>query len=739
MKKPLLSDTLGFVIGCALICAVTVIAYWPVTGASFLVSYDDELYVTHNPHVLSGPSPQNFVWAFTTFEAGNWHPLTWLSHMVDCCLFGLNPYAHHLMNLAFHLVNIILLLYALWKATGSLWRSAFVAALFALHPMHAESVAWVSERKDVLSTMFWLLTLIAYIRYVKVHRARWYGAAIVSYCLGLMAKPMLVTLPFTLLLLDAWPLARVFRIKTPENEPAQSKRSQKAQRTKISPAPLPWRKAWLPLVAEKIPFFALAAASSIVAIIAQSNKHAVVSVGSLSVIERAGNAIHSYGVYLSKMIAPVHLACFYPFPLTQPTLETAIALCILVATTTVCVVYRRRMPFLPTGWLWYLGTLVPVIGLVQVGVQSMADRYTYVPFIGIFIMISWGLFAAASHLRIPGPALSTIACAVVLALAFATRVNAAYWKNSETLFGHAASVTAHNDVAWLNLGVALSTEGKTDSAMACFNRALAARPGDKFVAYDAYNNLGIACSRAGKTTEALAYCQKAVELAQDQAEAYFNLAAAQTAVGKYAEALEAYRSGLRYAPDDFDAHNNCGDLLARAGKSSDALAEYEYALRLRPDAPLTLCNAGRLRANAGDISSAIDCFIKAIRVRPDLAVAHINLGVALAMEGKINDAVKHFSEAVRLNPRSAEALADLARGLAAQGDTTGAITRYKNALRLDSRNVDTRLNYGALLAGSGNVSEASRQFEAILKTEPDNAIARKNLRLIIEQRSRGNN
>jgi len=718
-----------------LICGVTVIAYWPVTSASFLVSYDDELYITHNSHVITGPSLQNIAWAFGTFETGNWHPLTWISHMLDCRLFGLNPYAHHVVNLAFHLLNILLLLYALWAATGSLWRSAFVAALFALHPMHAESVAWVSERKDVLSTMFWLLTLIAYIRYVKHRHARWYGAALVSYCLGLMAKPMLVTLPFTLLLLDAWPLARVFRAKTPDNKPAQSKQSKKTQRVQSSPTRLPWWKAWLPLVAEKVPFFALAAASCIVAVIAQSNKHAVVSVSSLSIFERAGNAIHSYGAYLLKMIAPVHLACFYPFPLTPPMLQTAIALCGIIAITVMCVIYRRQMPFLLAGWLWYLGTLVPVIGLVQVGVQSMADRYSYVPFIGMFIMISWGIVAAASLFRISRPALFSGACALVLALAFATRINAAYWKNSETLFGHAASVTAHNDVAWLNLGVALSMEGKANSAIASFNRALAARPGDRSVAYDAYNNLGIASSRAGKTAEALAYWQKAVALAPNQAEAYFNCAAAQTTVGNYAEAIDAYGSGLRCAPDDFDAHNNCGDLLARVGKSADALAEYEYALRLKPNAYSTLCSVGRLRANEGNISEAIDCFTKALRIRPDFAVAHVNLGVALAMQGKIDDAVNHFSEAVKISPRSAEAVADLARGLAAQGDTTEAITRYKDALRLDSLNIDARLNYGALLAGSGNVSEAARQFEAILKTDPGNATARKNLRLIVERRA----
>jgi tetratricopeptide (TPR) repeat protein len=709
---------------CALVCVAAVVAYWPVVNASFLVSYDDELYVTRNQHVLSGPTPVNLAWAFSTFDTGNWHPLTWVSHMLDCRLFGVQPRAHHFVNLAFHLLNIVLLFRLLWWATGAGWKSAFVAALFALHPMHVESVAWVAERKDVLSTMFWLLATLCYIRYAKKPGRVWFAGALACFGLGLMAKPMLVTLPFTLLLLDAWPLDRLGVRKT-------NPKGKKLNATMKSV----WSD-YRPLIFEKIPFFALSAVSCILAVIAQSNKNAVVAVSSLSLMERVSNAINSYGMYLWKMVVPVNLACFYPFPSRLPVGSILLSLCVLVAVSVFCLKARRTMPYLLAGWLWYLGTLVPVIGLVQVGVQSMADRYTYVPYIGAFIMIAWGIPAALARWRFSVPVLFASGAAVLAVLAGMTRAEATYWNNSVSLFGRAAGVTKNNDVAYLNLGVALSSQGMTESAIASFNRALAAKPGDAGVAYDVYNNIGIALSRQGKTSDALEYYRKALVTAPELAEAHFNLAAVLAERGKLPEAVESFRQGLRRSQNDFDAHTRLADLLARCGKPSEAIDEYKSALRIRPDAALAMCGLGRLLADAGSLDEAVAWFSKALHLRPDLGVAHVNLGVALAMKGAMKEAAGHFGEAVRINPKNPEAQADLGRALAELKDTATALECYEKAIKLDSVNVEARINYGALLASAGRIEDAERQFRTVLKVEPGNKAAKRDLEVIEKKTER---
>ncbi len=685
---------------CALLCIATAVPYWQTARASSLVSYDDELYVTANPHVLSGVTPRNLAWAFSTFETGNWHPLTWVSHMLDCTVFGPRPGAAHLVNLAFHIGNVILLFYLLWTATGSGWKSGFAAALFALHPLHVESVAWISERKDVLSTMLLLCTTLCYVQYARRRSRAWYGASAICFALGLMAKPMLVTLPFVLLVLDVWPLCRVPAITG----------GAAAQRALWS--------AWRRLVLEKIPLFIMSIASCGVAYVAQSSKNAVVATASLSLVERTANAALSYGAYLWKIVLPVNLACFYPFPPRLPVTAVLVSLCVVIAISAVCLKTARRMPFLLAGWLWYLGTLVPVIGLVQVGLQSMADRYTYVPSIGIFIMIAWGAPEALAQWRYRRQALCAAAAAVVIVLMVLTHAQAGYWKDSVALFGHAAAVTRNNDVAYLNMGVALSAQGKTDAAIASFEQALAARPYDTGVRYDVFNNLGIALARKGKTNEALAYYRKALGVAPDLAEAHFNCAAALAGLKKDGEALDEYEEGLRRSPHDAGALANMGDILARKGRTAEAVDKYKDALRAAPASVPALCGLGRLAADQGKLDEAIDCFTRALRIRPDLAVAHINLGVALAMQGKIGDAEPHFREAVRLNPKSAEAHADLARAMAGTGNQAGALVEYARALRLDSLYLDAHLNYGNLLAVMGRSEDATRQFREALALEP---------------------
>jgi|WetSurMetagenome_2_1015567.scaffolds.fasta_scaffold01238_7 protein O-mannosyl-transferase len=725
MNKKYLS-TILLLASVLLICGLTFLVYWRVSVARFLVSYDDELYVTRNAHVLTGPTPENIGWAFTTFETGNWHPFTWISHMLDCRMFGPRPGSHHVVNLVLHILNVFLLFLLLWSATGAGWKSAFVAALFALHPMHVESVAWVSERKDVLSTVFWLLSMLCYVGYAKAPgRGRaWYAGALASFALGLTAKPMLVTLPFALLVLDAWPLGRA-AVAAPE----AGKKGKAGASNRNGTLP-PSRRVWAPLVVEKIPFFVLSLASCVVAVVAQSSKNAVVGVSSLSLPERIANAVNSYGVYLLKMIAPVNLACFYPFPTQLPALSIFVSLCALVAITAACLRMRRTMPFLLAGWLWYLGTLVPVIGLVQVGVQSMADRYTYVPYIGAFIMVAWGVPALLSRWRPARPVLFVFAAAVVATSAWLTHVQAGYWDDSVTLFGHAARVTKNNDVAYLNLGVAFSSRGKTDSAIACFNRALAARSGDPGTVYDAYNNIGIACFREHRTAEAFAAYERALAAAPNLAEAHFNLAATLAALGNDGGAIDHYRLGLRRSPGDFDAHNNLGDLLDKRGDAAGAADEYGAALRVRPAVVEVLYKLGRALARTGRLDESAACFAKALSLRPGLAPAHVDFGVALAMKGDARGAEREFREAVRLDPKSAEARADLGRALAALGDTAAALASYGEAVKLDSANADTRLNYGVLLASNGNLTAVAAQFRAVLKSDPKNGDVRRYLNLV---------
>ena len=650
---------------CVLLCIATVIPYRQVKDHSFLVSYDDELYVIDNPHVLSGLTLRGVGWAFTTFETGNWHPVTWLSHMLDCRLFGQSPRAHHLISLFYHVVNVLLLFYLLFAMTGSLFRSCFVAALFALHPMHVESVAWVSERKDMLSTMFWFCAVICYIRYVKRPAFVRFFGTVLCFVLGLMAKPMPITLPFVLLLLDFWPLKRF--------EPG----------------------TWKKLILEKTPLFAISIASGVVAFIAQSNKNAVAAMSSLPLWERIANAIHSYGAYLWKMVAPVNLAAFYPYPSTPPfaevfcsgrhggdnvsrVLETSAH---AVSCGGMAVVYRHPGP-------GYRACASRVAGNGRQVYLCPVCRYLYHDRMG----------SAAAHGRVAISKTGFVyrITAVLLLLMAQTKVQAGYWKNSVTLFSHAAMVTKNNDVAFLNLGVALAAQARVDEAIASFKQALAARPNDAGVQYDVFNNLGAALNRQGKTDEAISFYRKALCIAPDLSEAHFNLAAALARQGKADEAIGQFKEGLAKSPGDFKACESLGRLLADQGK----------------------------------VDEAIGCFEKALALRPGSYLAHVNLGVALAMRGAHDRADLHFREAIRINPKSAEAHAYLAHSLGSKADIPSAIAQYDTALGIDPSSVDTRMNYGTLLAGAGMLPEAAVQFREALRLRPDYAEAKKNLEVV---------
>ena len=473
---------------CFLLVASTLLAYWDV-GTFDFVRYDDTDYVTMNPHVQAGITLESTAWAFTSVHASNWHPLTWLSHMLDIHIWGMNPGGHHLSNLLFHAANTLLLFLVFNRMTRCMWQSSVVAALFALHPLHVESVAWVSERKDVLSTFFWVLTMHCHVSYAKSPRFRTYVPMLLFFVLGLMAKPMLVTLPFVLILMDYWPLNRNARF--------------------------PLSK----LILEKLPLFAFAGLSSVVTFIVQQHGGAVNSLASYPLSVRIANALVSYASYIGKMIWPVRLAALYPHP-GMPSLWQIVGAGILI--TGICWVVirnRKKHPYLPVGWLWYLGTLVPVTGLVQVGLQSMADRYTYVPLIGLFVIGAWGISDFLARFPRRNFIFFILALVVFPMLMMITCVQSGHWRNSIALFGHALDVTNDNYVAHNNMGSALAAKGHLDNAIRHFAAAIQIRPWQA----RPFNNLGAALMLKGENEKALRFFEKALEIHPDFEDALKNL------------------------------------------------------------------------------------------------------------------------------------------------------------------------------------------------------------------------
>ena len=537
-----------------LLVGVVLIAYGAVWQFEFL-NIDDDLYVTHNPHIQRGLSLDSVLWSMTAMEAANWHPLTWLSHMLDVQLFGLNPAGHHLTNLLLHMANVLLLFGVLQHMTGALWRSALVAALFALHPLNVESVAWVAERKNVLSTLFWLLTMAAYIGYVrKPHWARYLGMTGI-FVLGLMAKPMLVTLPCVLLLLDYWPLGRL------------GKDSKEF-----------WER--LPrLAAEKLPLFIPVAAISVVTVAAQSQAGALSSWEGLPLGSRVANAVLAYGMGLKKMLWPMDLAIFYPHPGNSLAVwPVALAALLLVILSLGVWWQGRRSRYLVVGWLWYLGTLIPVSGLIQVGGQAMADRYAYVPLMGLFIILVWGTAELAQTLRLPKAWLPAAALCVVIVLIGAVRLQLSHWRNSFTLFQHALEATQDNHMAHSNLGIAFLDKNDLDQAIDHFYKALEIKPTHAGV----HTNLSIALRRKGRLDEALEHSIRSVQNNPDLAEAHNNLGISLFQKGRAEEALQEFRKALELKPDYPTCYYNLGVVLENQHRTEEAAESFRQALRLDP-------------------------------------------------------------------------------------------------------------------------------------------------------------
>jgi protein O-mannosyl-transferase len=559
------------------------------------VNFDDDLYVYNTPAIQSGLTLKGIAAAFTSPHAHNWHPLTTLSHMLDCQLYGLNAGGHHATNVILHTIAVLLLFWVLQRMTGATWRSALVAALFAVHPLHVESVAWVSERKDILSAVFFFLMLHSYSRYAHAPSIMRYLMVAVLFAAGLMSKPMLVSAPIILLLLDYWPLRR---FEQPSLLRAKSKVTESDnQRRKI-------RRLYL----EKIPLFVLSAVACVLTFVLQ--KRTAGAIPPLPFLWRVENAFVSYVIYIWKTLWPARLAVFYPHPNDTLALwEVILAVLLLLAITAAAIVFRRQRPYLLTGWFWYLVMLIPVIGIVQVGEQGRADRYTYLPHIGLFVAVVWFAVDMVTVGRSKRRVAVTTAAAVliILALAWAAFVQTSYWRNSEVLWTHALAVTSDNDVAHNNLGYLCNDRGELDKAISHFESAARIRSAKRDPHYDLASafvqmNLGDALAGKGRSDEAMLHYDEAIRLQPNYGDAYYNRGAVLFAKGRTNEAIADWEKDLEMHPNDPDAHTSLGNALLQKGALREAIAHYVTALDLAPEDPHSRNNLAWVLATASDSS-----------------------------------------------------------------------------------------------------------------------------------------
>jgi protein O-mannosyl-transferase len=649
-------------VGLALvIVAATLAVYAQVWHHDFVV-YDDPKYVTANEHVRAGLARDSLVWAFTAIHDANWFPLTWMSHMADVQWFGLHAGSHHLTNVFIHAASAVLLFAALRRMSRARWPSALAAALFALHPLHVESVAWVAERKDVLSGLFWMMTLVGYAHYVG-RPGRWrYLLVAVPFALGLLSKPMVVTLPFVLLLLDAWPLGRL-RLESGATGVA-------------------------PLFVEKLPLLFLTGASAAVTLVAQNTGGAIVELSRLPFGSRAENALVSYAAYVVSYVWPARLAVFYPFPPAIPWWQIGATVVGFVAAS--ALVWRRATasPYLAVGWCWYVGTLVPVIGLVQVGSQARADRYTYIPAVGLSIMLAWGM-AELAHRRPRARApMAVLGAAVVAACIPLTWSQVRTWLDSETLFRHALAVTSNNYLATDGLGVVLGSQGRMEDAVALFEEAVRIEPDYA----ESRSNLGAALLGQGRAAEALPHLLHAVRLNPTLYEARVNLAACYRELGQPAAAALAYEEAVRRRPGDAAAQSGLGMMLAAQGRMEEGIVHLRESVRLAPTSADGHYDLARALLGLGRAQEAAAEFSETLRLHPDFAEAHFGLGGILARQDRIQEAIAEYGTAVRLAPGFVRARVDLGSALATAGRFDEAIAQFQEALRLQPDLADARRN-----------------------------------------------
>jgi tetratricopeptide (TPR) repeat protein len=678
------------------------------------INYDDNDYVTENPWVQGGLSLPAVAWAFKTAHSTNWHPLTWISHLLDTTLFGKGPVGPHAVNLGLHVGNTLLVFWLLRGLTGASWKSAVVAGLFGLHPLHVESVAWVAERKDVLSAFFGFLALLAYARYAraelktqnefqiqnsKLQTWHCYLMSLVLFALGLMSKPMLVTLPCVLLLLDFWPLRRL-----------NSPRSAAA--------------ALGGLLLEKVPFFVLSAVSS--AVTAAVQRVVMPSIVNLSFSQRIENALVCYSRYLIKTFWPTGLALPYLHPGKWPEMEVLASSLALLALSVGAWLARRKAPYVLTGWLWFLGMLVPVIGLVQVGIQAMADRYTYLPSIGIFIVVVWGIAAVSQRACLPSLIPASAATAALCLCAFLTRVQACYWHDSRSLFEHSAAVSPGNYVALANVGGYLFAREELDEAMDYYQRSVQINQNYT----DAVNSIG-AIFAAQEKAEAIEWFRRALELQPDHSQALVNMGNALAKSGHHQEAVPYFETALRQNPDDYRARNNYGNTLLKLKRVDDAIAQYRFALARQSRDPKLYANLAGALAAQGQFDEAILNYQSALRYQTtNDSNTHYSLGLALAIRNRWDEAIAQYQETIRLTPENPEPEYNLGYACRVQRRFKEAEEHLRRALELRPNFPIAHFNLGCVLADQGDKAGAIVNLQKALAEKPDYVEAADKLRAI---------
>ena len=663
---------------------LTLVAYEPIRHNDF-VNYDDDKYVTKNPNVTGGITWPGIKWAFTKTYASNWHPLTWLSHMADCEIYGLNPVGHHITNVVIHIINSLLLFLLLSKMTGSVWGSGFVAAIFAVHPVHVESVAWAAERKDVLSGLFWMLTILAYVHYAERPSFKRYVLVVLAFVMGLLSKPMVVTLPFILLLLDWWPLEC---IALSGNGGASA--TQKRQKTDGGHPKATLRQ----LVLEKVPLIVLSVISSVMAIIAQRSGGAVATFENISLDYRIANALTSYINYIGKMIWPSGLAVFYPHPHIKLSDGTAVICGLLLVLITLLSIYTgRRRKHIAMGWLWYIVTLVPVIGLAQIGTQAMANRYMYIPMAGLLIIVAWEVKDIIADKRGLQIAACVSAVIVIFSAAIATRTQVKHWENSLTLFDYTLKVTENNLLAENNYGSALFEAGRVDEAIPHLKNMIRINP--RFS--DARIKLGKILMGQKKVNEAIVCFNEVLEQNEGSAEAHYNLAFALEMQNKYDEAIKHLSKALAIDPDYTDARNRMGISLMATGR----------------------------------IAEAIGCFERILGKKEDFAEAHYNLAVALGMQNKYDEAIKHLSRVLDIEPNFPDARNKLGVALMASGRTNEAIGCFTKLLEQNGESAEAHYNLAEAFRMQKKYDEALRHLAKALETEPNYPEAHNRMGIIL--------
>ena len=714
---------------------MTLAPYLQVRNHEF-TNYDDDDYVTDNPYIRKGWTREGLSWALRSRMHGHWHPVTWLSHMTDCELFGLNAGGHHLSSVFLHILNTLLLFLVLKRMTGALLRSAFVAALFAIHPAHVESVAWVADRKDVLSTLFWMLGMWAYARYVNRPNFRRYLLIVVALILGLMAKPMVVTLPLMLLIMDYWPLGR-----SPFWPSGENRRSKEEVLLNNRPQQASVRR----MIGEKLLMLVFAGFFILVTVFAREKTFGLSHVASqyeggkipaaialLPETRHFARPLIFYVSYIGKTLWPSHLATPYPKPGLPGVWQIGGAF-LLLACITFAVVWRgRRYPYLPVGWFWFLITLSPVIGFVRLGPQMLADRYTYLPLIGLFIMIAWGVPDLLGRWRYRTLLLGVSGGLTLLVFTLCTWVQVGYWKSTKTLFQHVVNVADRSWLAHNNLGAALEKEGRLEEALRHYSKALRIAPEIEEIAV----NIGIIYMKQGKVDEAFKYFSQALRTKPKLVEAHINMGNLLMTQGKVDEAMEHYSEALRLRPDSFAGHKNVGMLLAKQGKVDEAINHYSEMLKIRPNDAEGHFLLGVALAGQGRVDEAVGHFSEALRIKPDYAEAHNNLGVILEKQGKLDEAISHYSEALRTDPDNLGAHLNLSVILERQGRLNEAIQHLSEVVRIQPESVQAQKELGIALSRQGHTEEAIAHLSEAVRINPDDAETQNKLGIALVRQDR---